>query len=186
MRLFLSGYCTVTCQHRHWFFLPTASWCWCGVAMVTWCRCVTSRETSKQQIFHWDSLSAFPSLLCVLLLSITSQPLFSDKRSSPDKTWQKGKESGRDIRTLFTFGVSLRVHFNVSHLDICWRLAYRSKGCITKAESGLKGVRKEQIECTALCSFLSLSPLFLLSITVLVQSSSKIHLYCPCVLIPIK
>lgn len=27
-------------------FLPTLSWCWCGVAMVTWCRCVTSRETS--------------------------------------------------------------------------------------------------------------------------------------------
>lgn len=93
-RLFLPGYRTVTYQHRHWLFLPTASWCWCGVAMATWCRCVTSRETSEQQSFHWDALSAFPSLLCVLLLSITSQPLFfffffSGKRSSADKAGQK-------------------------------------------------------------------------------------------------
>lgn len=140
-RLFLPGYCTVTYQHRHWLFLPTASWCWCGVAMATWCRCVTSRETSEQQSFHWDALSAFPSLLCVLLLSITSQPLFfpsffQAKGQAQIKSDKKDKDGGHHTRTLFTSGVSQRVHFNVSHLDVCWSCAYRSSCCITKAESG--------------------------------------------------
>lgn len=85
--------------------------------------------------------------LCPAPLHYLSAAFFQAKGQVQIKPGKKDKDGGHHTRTLFTSGVSQRVHFNVSHLDVCWRCAYRSSCCITKAESGLKAVRKEQIEC---------------------------------------
>ncbi len=55
---------SATCQNivlSPSFFAPSlspfVSCCWCKVAMVTWCRCVTSEQTSSSRFFSPFSLS---------------------------------------------------------------------------------------------------------------------------------